>query len=76
MTTTTQTVDLDSFIASLVAADVAGCRAAGTDMDAEWTGEHTTALAEHLGCTVAELDDSDITAARKLYEAAAREALQ
>lgn len=69
MTTQTER-DFAAFVAQLAANDAEGCRLAGTEMDAEWTGEHTTALSEHLGCTVAELDESDITAARKLYAAA------
>ena len=60
----------EAFVGRLAKADLEGSRLAGTEMDAEWTGEHTTALADHLGCRVAELDESDITAAKHLYRRA------
>jgi hypothetical protein len=67
-----QEAKFQAFVEGLVEADRKGCEAAGAEMDATWTGEHTTALADFLGCRVAELDEGDIQAAKVLYRKAAR----
>jgi hypothetical protein len=67
-----QEAEFEAFVVGLVEADRKACALAGTEMDTAWTGEHTTALADFLGCRVAELDDGDIRAAKVLYGRAAR----
>lgn len=62
----------DAFVRGLAQGDANGCKLAGTEMDVEWSGEHTDALADFLGCRVSEIDESDLDAARKLYANEAR----
>lgn len=71
MTTQTQKLsrrnDVMTFAIELAKSDRKACALAGTEMDGLWGGEHSTALAEHLGCSVRELTEDDIAWAEEAY---------
>ena len=46
---------VQAFARDLARTDRAACAAAGTEMDGNWTGECTTALADHFGVGVREM---------------------
>jgi hypothetical protein len=57
------------FARQMAGVDVAACREAGTEVDDVWAGEHTTALADHLGRGASE---DEIAEASKEYRRAVR----
>ena len=60
------------FARCLAVADARACRLARLPADDAWTGEHTSALAEHLGCSVGDLPPDLIESAERAYRAAVR----
>jgi hypothetical protein len=60
------------FARHLAQNDKVACEAAGTEMDGEWSGEASTALADHLGCSVRDLTEDDIAWAEEAYAAEAQ----
>lgn len=56
-----------AFARSLAKNDAKACALGGTEMDGVWGGEHTTALADHLGCTPRELTTDDLAWAKEAY---------
>ena len=60
---------VQSFARKSAILDREACRLAETEMDGEWAGEHSTALAKHLGCSVRELPEDYIAWAEEAYAA-------
>lgn len=56
-----------AFAIETAKSDAAACELAGTEMDGVWTGEHTTALADHLGMPVRDLTVDQIAWAEEAY---------
>lgn len=55
--------DVFAWAAEMAQTDKAACERAGTTFDTAWTGEHTSALADALGCLASQLLDEDVHAA-------------
>jgi hypothetical protein len=55
------------FAARMARVDAVACEHAGTELDGLWTAEHTTSLADHLGCSTRELSHDDIAWAEEAY---------
>ena len=63
---------VQTFAASLAQSDRVACEHAGTEMDGEWTGEASTALADHLECPVRALTEDDLAWAEEAYASEAQ----